>query len=170
MRNDVNGSRIMSPRFTCPECGAALPTDLPKGLCARCALREMLAEGAESAVGSAAQEAEPVTPAVVETGADFGDYQLVEEIARGGMGVVYKARQRSLQRMVAIKMILAGRLAGKEVTQRFRGEAAAAGTLQHPNIVAIHEIGMHRGQHFFSMDYVEGQNLAQMVGNRPLAP
>jgi serine/threonine protein kinase len=100
----------------------------------------------------------------------FGDYELFEEIARGGMGVVYKARQRSLNRLVAVKMILAGQFAGKQMTQRFRGEAAAAGTLQHPNIVAIHEIGMHEGQHFFSMDYVEGQNLAQLVGHRPLPP
>src|SRR5881296_3332984 len=84
------------------------------------------------------------------------------------MGVVYKARQKSLDRIVAVKRILAGQFAGKQMTQRFRGEAAAAGTLQHPNIVAIHEVGVHEGQHFFSMDYVEGQNLAQLVGNRPL--
>jgi WD40 repeat protein/tRNA A-37 threonylcarbamoyl transferase component Bud32 len=100
----------------------------------------------------------------------FADYELLEEIARGGMGVVYKGRQKSLNRIVAIKMILAGHLAGKQITQRFRGEAAAAGTLQHPNIVAIHEIGMYEGQHFFSMDYVAGQNLAQLVGHRPLPP
>jgi len=97
----------------------------------------------------------------------FGNYELLEEIARGGMGVVYKARQRGLDRIVAVKMILVERFAGKQSVQRFRGEAAAAGLLQHPNIVAIHEIGMHEGQHFFSMDYVEGQNLAQLVGHRP---
>jgi eukaryotic-like serine/threonine-protein kinase len=98
----------------------------------------------------------------------FGNYELLEEIARGGMGVVYKARQRGLDRIVAVKMILVERFAGKQSVQRFRGEAAAAGVLRHPNIVAIHEIGMHEGQHFFSMDYVEGQNLAQLVNHRPL--
>ncbi len=100
----------------------------------------------------------------------FGDYELLEEIARGGMGVVYKARQISLNRTVAVKMILAAQFAGKQVTQRFRGEAAAAAVLQHPNIVAIHEIGMHDGQLFFSMDFVAGQNLARFVGIRPLVP
>lgn len=98
----------------------------------------------------------------------FGDYDLLEKIAQGGMGVVYRARQTQLDRIVAVKMILAGQFATDAEVERFRNEALAAAQLQHPSIVAIHEVGRLAGQYFFSMDYVEGHALGDLVREKPL--
>lgn len=101
---------------------------------------------------------------------DFGSYELLEEIGRGGMGVVYKARQKGLDRVVAVKMILASFLASPEHVRRFQIEAKAAAGLRHPNIVHIHDVGQFHGQHYFAMEYVEGESLAERIARGPLDP
>ena len=95
---------------------------------------------------------------------DFGNYELLEEIGRGGMGVVYRARQKDLNRIVALKTILSNQFASEEEVRRFYLEAQAAGRLQHSNIVSIHEVGQYLGQHYFTMDYIAGGSLANTRG------
>lgn len=98
----------------------------------------------------------------------IGDYEILEEIARGGMGVVYKARHRKLDRTVALKMIKTGELATDEEIKRFHSEAEASANLNHPNIVAIYDVGEQDGQHYFAMNFVEGQSLSEKLRNGPL--
>lgn len=127
-------------------------------------LREFLADDRQFGI-LARPLAEPVISRqpVPERVRYFGDYELLEEVARGGMGIVYRARQTSLNRIVAIKMILAGHLASEIDAKRFQVEAEAAANLRHANIVAVHEVGRHNGQSYFSMDYVDGKNLSEIT-------
>ncbi len=145
----------------CPICGVALGSDAPSGLCPRCLLKEALATEEDGSASDPSLESSVPSERL-------GDYELLEQVGRGGMGVVYRARQIDLDRIAAIKMLLLGQLASDEMVQRFKREAQSAARLRHPHIVAIHEVGEVEGQPFFSMDFVQGKDLAQIVRESPL--
>ncbi|MGD0094617.1 MAG: serine/threonine-protein kinase, partial [Planctomycetota bacterium] len=166
----MNEREPMRAARVCERCGAALLPRAPTGLCPKCLLRQAVAAAAQPGLAGPAAGAPPEAVLAEASAPRFGDYELIEKIATGGMGVVYKARQLSLNRIVAVKMVLGGPFASAAARQRFLDEAQTAASLQHPNIIAIHEVGEHAGQPFFSMDYVEGRNLAELLHEGPLAP
>lgn len=138
----------------CPACGGEL-TPTPLGpQCASCLFARVAEDVPESPQGARA----------------FGEYELLEELGRGGMGVVYRAWQPSLQRSVALKMLLAGPFASPEFAERFRREAQAAARLRHPGLAAIFDAGECDGQAFYTMELVEGRTLADVVREKLPAP
>jgi serine/threonine protein kinase/WD40 repeat protein len=149
----------MSNKLTCSQCGALLD---PDGVCPRCEFNLALEPGSSAA--------DPVAVSPDSSSKQFGDYELLQELGHGGMGVVYKARQMKLNRTVALKMLLLGQFSSEQSVKRFEREAQAAAALHHPNIVSIYEVGEIEGQHYFTMEYVEGRSLASVLRDGPLPP
>ena len=144
----------------CRKCGTAIFADEPEGLCAACVLETSLGMVHEGVNGTGSTEMQD----------ELGDYQLMEEIGCGGQGVVYRARQKSLNRIVALKVIGLGRWATQAHIKRFRFEAETAASLDHPCIVPIHEIGESDGSCYFSMKLVEGRRLDEVIKREPMSP
>jgi serine/threonine protein kinase len=155
--------------LTCPVCRADLPADAPEGLCPSCLLRGGLSPASEpaSTTGYPPPQAAPPPAALAPL---FPQLEVLELIGQGGMGVVYKARQKKLDRLVALKILPAHAARGPGFTERFTREARALARLNHPNIVGVHDFGEVEGLHYLVMELVEGVNLRQAQAAGPLAP
>jgi serine/threonine protein kinase len=149
----------------CPKCGAALPSSATAGLCPRCLMAEAMVE-TQADTQEGAQP--PLPPG--EIAPHFPQLEILECLGRGGMGVVYKARQRTLNRVVALKLLAPERVNDSRFSDRFAREARALAALNHPNIVTIHDFGQAGGFYFLLMEFVDGANLRQLLRARKFAP
>lgn len=171
----AEGDATAAGAFGCPQCGAAGNVSEESGFRADTVLHEPQT----LALGEVPPWVEPLPTVIQGRPAAFvtlhgeqpklvGDYEILGEVARGGMGVIYRARRRGLNRVVALKMILAGEYAGEEAQQRFRLEAEAIARLEHPNVIRIYDVGEYESRMYFVLEFIDGPNLHRQLNGKPL--
>ena len=168
---------MISALRSCPKCGWEIPADAPEGGCPGCLLESglrLLDQESLAAGDNRSHEDKPARAGIrnerfAELLGELGDYQLLEEVGRGGQGVVFRARQKSLNRIVALKVISLAEWASEAHLKRFRREAEAAASLADPGIVPIYEVGERDGSCYFSMQFIDGGQLDQVVKRAPMS-
>lgn len=161
-------TQSMATAPTCPRCGAALAADAPQGLCASCLLKQGI--GSESTAAGAGEEGRFVPPTPAELAEQFPQLEILELMGSGGMGAVYKARQRQLDRLVALKILPPKMAEQPAFAERFAREARAMARLCHPHIVWLLDFGQTAGIHYLTMEFVDGVTLRQAIAARSLTP
>ncbi|HSU54699.1 MAG TPA: serine/threonine-protein kinase [Candidatus Dormibacteraeota bacterium] len=154
----------------CGGCGTKVAGDAPQGLCPECLLKVGLGTETGSQGGPGTETGHFTAPSVEELGKGFPQLEVIDLLGQGGMGAVYKARQRGLNRVVALKILPPQVSKDRSFSERFTREAQALARLNHPNIVTVHDFGEANGLFYFVMEFIDGLNLRQMLRTQKLAP